>query len=95
MDARDTNEERSGEEDATALGLRALVWTLVVPDRAMRLLAVTGLEPHDLRARAGDPAVIAAALGFLEAHEPDLIECAAELGVKPAALVAARARLEA
>ncbi|WP_375393476.1 DUF3572 family protein [uncultured Sphingomonas sp.] len=95
MDAHDTNEERSGEEDAQALGLRALVWTLVVPDRAMRLLAVTGLEPHDLRARAGDPAVIAAALGFLEAHEPDLIECAAELGVKPAALVAARARLEA
>ena len=94
MDAHDTNEEHAGDA-AQALGLRALVWTLVVPDRAMRLLAVTGLEPHDLRARAGEPAVIAAALGFLEAHEPDLIDCAAELGVKPAALVAARARLEA
>jgi hypothetical protein len=34
-------------------------------------------------------------LGFLEAHEPDLVACAAELGIKPEALVAARRSLEA
>ena len=82
-------------EDAAALGLRAMVWTLAEPERAMRLLDVTGIAPHDLRARIGEPAVIAAGLGFLEAHEPDLVACAAALDVAPTALVAARARLEA
>ncbi|MBB5713362.1 DUF3572 domain-containing protein [Sphingomonas aerophila] len=82
-------------DDPAALALRALVWTLGEPDRASRLLAVTGLDPADLRARAGDPAVLAATLSFLEANEADLVACAEELGVKPPALVAARERLEA
>ena len=77
-------------EDAEALALRALVWTLVEPDRAMRLLSVTGLTPADLRSRASDPAVLVAAIGFLESYEPDLIACAASLEVKPDALVRAR-----
>jgi hypothetical protein len=38
--------------------------------------------------------VLAAILGFLEAHEPDLLACADALGVKPAQLVEARRRLE-
>jgi hypothetical protein len=80
--------------DAAALALQALVWTLGEPARASRLLDVTGLDPADLRARAGDPVVLAAALGFLEAYEPDLIACAASLGVKPEAIVAARHALE-
>jgi hypothetical protein len=82
-------------EDTEALALRALVWTLAEPDRATRLLSVTGLDPSDLRARAGDPAVLSAALGFLENHEPDLIACAESLGVKPESLVRARMELEA
>ncbi len=86
--------DRDSNEDAEALALRALVWTLGEPDRAMRLLSVTGLEPHDLRARASDPTVLSAALGFLENHEPDLIACAESLGVKPEALVRARAKLD-
>jgi hypothetical protein len=87
--------DRDSNEDAQALALRALAWTLVEPDRAMRLLSVTGLEPHDLRARASDPTVLSAALGFLENHEPDLIACAESLGVKPEVLVRARMELEA
>jgi adenine/guanine phosphoribosyltransferase-like PRPP-binding protein len=81
--------------DPEALALRALVWTLAEPMRATRLLDVTGLTPADLRNRAGDPAVLAAALGFLEAHEPDLIACAEGLGVSPAAIVAAHGALDA
>ena len=88
MRARETN------EDAGALALRALVWTLAEPDRAQRLLDTTGLDPQDLRERAGDPVVQAAVLGFLENYEPDLIECAGELDVPPAALVNARATLD-
>ncbi|MCM8731030.1 DUF3572 family protein [Hephaestia sp. GCM10023244] len=82
------------EHDATALALHALAWTLAEPDRAARLLALTGLDPQALRTRAGDAAVLAAVLGFLEAHEPDLIACADSMGVPPAVLVAARATLE-
>jgi hypothetical protein len=81
--------------DPMQLALSALVWTLQDEARATRLLALTGLDADTLRASLGDPALLAGTLGFLEAHEPDLMACAAELGVKPEALVAARARLGA
>lgn len=81
--------------DPAMLALRALAWTLAEPSRAMRLLDVTGLTPADLKASAGDPGTLAALLGFLEAHEPDLIACAEGVGVTPEALVAAHRELEA
>ncbi|HEX8301858.1 DUF3572 domain-containing protein [Sphingomonas sp.] len=84
----------AAETNAEALALQALVWTLGDPSRASRLLDVTGLDPAGLRARAGDPSLLAATLGFLEAHEPDLMACADALEVRPARLVAARAQLE-
>ena len=83
----DTNDDHT-------LALKAMVWTLAEPQRAMRLLDLTGLAPHDLRHSAGSPATLAAVLGFLEAHEPDLIACAGELGVTPDRLVRARAGLD-
>ena len=63
--------------------------------RAERLLALTGLDADDLRARAGDPALLAAVLGFLASHEPDLLACADALDIAPEALVAAQQELEA
>jgi len=81
-------------EDVQALALAALAWTLGEPARAERLLAVTGLDAPGLRGRASEPAVLAAVLDFLEAHEPDLIACADALGTKPAQLMAARQRLD-
>ena len=81
--------------DPALLALQALVWTLAEPARASRLLDVTGLTPADLKASAGDPATLSALLGFLEAHEPDLVACAEGIGVTPAALVAAHRGLEA
>ncbi len=80
-------------EDNLALGLQALAWTLRDDTRAERLIALTGLTVADLRARLGDPAVLDAVLGFLEAHEPDLIACAQALGVKPQRLIVARHEL--
>ncbi|WP_343521164.1 DUF3572 domain-containing protein [Sphingomonas sp.] len=88
MHAGETN------DDMLTLALAALGWTVSDAGRAQRLLDVTGLTPADLRARAAEPDVLGAVLGFLEAHEPDLIACAETLGVQPAALVAARAKLE-
>lgn len=62
-------------------------------NRAQRLLALTGLTPDVLRAGLGDPAVLAAVLEFLGAHEPDLIAAAEALGVAPADLAGAAERL--
>lgn len=81
--------------DAAALALGALAWTLADQPRAERLLGVTGLSPEGLRERAGDPALLAAVLAFLENHEPDLVACAASLRCAPEALVRARMELEA
>lgn len=90
MRADDTN-----ERDPETLALSALGWTLADEQRAQRLLALTGLTADDLRDRIGQSSLLAAVLGFLEAHEPDLVACAEALRVPPVELVAARRRLEA
>ncbi len=79
--------------DARTVALSALVWTLQDEPRAERLLALTGLTPEDLRARVNDPALLDAVLGFLEAHEPDLVACAKAIELTPFDLIAARLRL--
>jgi hypothetical protein len=84
----------TANDDATVLALGALAWILGDTARAERLLALTGLDPAALRASAENPSTLAAILDFLAAHEPDLIACAAALGQTPAALIAARHRLE-
>jgi hypothetical protein len=80
--------------DPEALALAALGWTLSDETRAQRLLALTGLDPAALRQRLGERGLLASVLGFLEAHEPDLIGAAEALDVSPAELVAARRSLE-
>jgi len=80
--------------DAEATALRALATTLGKPDLTQRFLDLTGIGTDELRARAGEPALLAALLRFLEAHEPDLVAVADALDMKPDALVAARRALE-
>jgi hypothetical protein len=75
--------------DPVALLLGALAWICGDDDRAGRLLALTGMDGNDLRARATDPIILAATGEFLADHEPDLIACAEALDCTPAALVAA------
>ena len=83
----------SSPADPETLALGALGWLLGSESRADRLLALTGLTPEALRAGVGDPAarpaVLEAVLGFLAAHEPDLVAAAEALGVPPATLAAA------
>ena len=95
MDPFETMRERASTDDPAILALGALGWVLADQGRADRLLALTGLSPDDLRARANDAGVLAAVLAFLEAHEPDLVACAAALDRTPERLVRARMELEA
>lgn len=81
--------------DAETLALSALAATLTDERRAQRFLALSGIDTDDLRRRAAEPSLLAALLRFLEAHEPDLIDVAEAIGVKPQDLVAAREELEA
>jgi len=90
MAIRETN---SADEPADIRALQALAWVLSDASRADRFVALTGISPDDLRARAGDPAVLDAVLGFLEGHEPDLFACASYMGVAPISLIAARQQL--
>lgn len=81
--------------DASAMAFQALAWALTEESRAERLLSLTGLTPEGLRGSIMDRSTQAAVLAFLEAYEPDLIACAAVIGVSPALLVQARQELEA
>ena len=80
--------------DAEALALAALAATLTDERRARRFLDLTGLDADELRARAGERGLLAALLAFLEAHEPDLVEVAQAIGIKPEKLVSIRSELE-
>jgi hypothetical protein len=80
--------------DAEALALSALAATLTDERRAQRFLDLSGIGTDELRARAGEPQLLAALLRFLEGHEPDLLGVADAIGVKPQQLVAAREELE-
>jgi len=88
------NLDETNRDSESALALAALGWALSDDRRAARLLALTGLTPEDLRGRLAEPALLAAVLRFLEAHEPDLVACAEALQSKPEQLVEARQRLE-
>ena len=80
--------------DAHALALMALATAVSDERRARRFLDLTGIGTEELRARAGDPELLAALLRFLEGYEPDLVAVAEAMQVEPGSLVEARRELE-
>ena len=93
MNGEQTN-DAGGRVIAQVVALQALGWALADDRRADRFLALTGLTPETLRARIDEPALLAAGIRFLEAHEPDLVACAEFLELAPEEIVEARRRLE-
>ena len=80
--------------DPRAIALSALAATLTDERRARRFLDLTGIGTDELRRRADDPSLLSALIGFLEAHEPDLLSVAEQIGIEPIALIDARRELE-
>jgi hypothetical protein len=80
--------------DAETIALAALASTLTDARRAERFLSLTGLSPDGIRLRLTDRSMLAACIGFLEGHEPDLVAVAKDIGATPAALLQAKAALE-
>ena len=85
---------RENHKDPVALALAALAATLGDTRRAQRFLDLTGIGTEELRERAADPTLLSALLGFLEAHEPDLLSVSTELGIAPLELVEARRMID-
>lgn len=77
-------------EHAQTIALQVVGWIVADMSRAERFLAMTGLDPDQLRTRLGENAVQGAAIDFLLAYEPDLIACAEAIGEQPATIAAAR-----
>ncbi len=75
------------------IGLQALAHVAGDPDLGPRFLALSGIDVETLRARAGDPVVLAAVIDFLTGREADLVACADAIGVTPQALAHAGAAL--
>jgi hypothetical protein len=87
------NQSVNADEKPDVIGLRLLAHVMSDPELAARFLALSGLDADTLRARAGDPGLLAALIEFIAGHEPDLVAAADALALTPMAIVAAGAAL--
>ncbi|MDE2578922.1 MAG: DUF3572 domain-containing protein [Hyphomicrobiales bacterium] len=69
--------------DAEEIGVSAFVWLAADAERLSRFMALTGLEPDQLRAAAAAPDFLPAVLDHLAGHEPDLVAFAGEHRLPP------------
>ncbi len=80
-------------EAAEALGLKVLLFVVGEEARLERFLYQTGLDPDDLRARAGEPEMLAALMGHLLEDESQLLVFTSGERIDPAEVHAACAML--
>lgn len=78
---------------AQTLALKALGFFARDGDALLRFLTLSGLELEDLRARAGEPELLAAVLDFLLGDDALLGAFAAADGIEPSVIHAARRAL--
>ena len=82
-------------EAAEAIALQGLAFLAEDPGRLQRFVAVTGLEPGELRARADTPELLSAVLEHLAGDESLLLVFAASRGIAPETIAPAIALLQA
>lgn len=80
-------------EAAETLAVEAFGWLAGEPDALARFLSLAGIEPSGLRAAAGDPGFLAGTLDYMAGDEALLIAFAANAGIRPERVVAARRTL--
>ena len=76
-------------QTAESLAIQALSFLAEDADRIGRFLALTGINPAELRAIAQDPAFLAAVLEHVAGDESLLIALSDHLGRKPGDVAAA------
>jgi hypothetical protein len=82
-------------QDAEALAVQALGFLASEPERIGPFLAVTGLDPANLRAAAREPGFLAGVLDYLAGDERLLTDFAKDAGHDPETVAAARLALGA
>jgi hypothetical protein len=75
--------------DAEATAVAVLGWLAKEPEMLSRFLALSGVQPTQLRQAVGDPAFLAGMLEFLMQHEPTLMEFCTATDTKPETVVEA------
>ena len=80
-------------DEAEALALGAFSYIAGSEEHLSRFLALTGIEPHTLRAATESPGFFGAILDHVVSYEPLLIEIARALEVRPERIMEARGRL--
>lgn len=80
-------------ETAETLAIQALGFLAQDPERLGRFLALTGVEPDQIREVASEPHFLAAVLDHIAGYEPLLNEFVAATEIDPAVIQPARAAL--
>lgn len=78
---------------AETIALQILGFLASDTDRIGRFMALTGLSPETLRARAAEPDFLSGVMDYLLADQSLLLAFAESAGLSPEAVVAARQRL--
>jgi hypothetical protein len=84
---------RQPREDAESVAIRALGFLAGEESRMERFLALTGIGAGDIRAAAAEPGFLAAVLDHVASDESLLLAFAANAGLAPQMVTAARAAL--
>ena len=80
-------------EKAQTLALQALAWLAQESDRFDPFLAQSGTDLSELRARAGEPELLASVMDYLLSDEAMVLAFAGETGIDPSLVLRARASL--
>jgi len=75
--------------DPHEIAIAVLGWLANEPDMFGRFLALTGMEPSQLRHAVNDPAFLGGMLDFLMGHEPSLMAFCEATGTAPEAVMTA------
>jgi hypothetical protein len=82
-------------DDANSLAINALAFLAADVERLGRFLGATGLGPDNLRSAAQQPGFLAGVLSFIMEDEALTLAFAANAGVEPGRVAAARRTLDA
>jgi uroporphyrinogen-III synthase len=93
MRKRATGKHSMTRDAAEAIGLQALLAITAEATSLGRFLAETGLDPAELRARAGEPELLAAVLGHLLSDDSALLVFTSGNGLDPLDVHAAHTAL--
>lgn len=77
--------------DPQETAIAVLGWLASEPDMFSRFLALSGIQPAQVRDAVNDPGFLAGMLDFLMNHEPTLIAFCTATGTAPESVMAAAA----